>query len=253
MSGSDRPRDATERIAAIVTAEMAGAAAAATAGAGAVAASLAAFFALFPAAVGLAIWTGFEWRRWRAETWWENVWRSHWETPEEVQGLLEAHRNDAWVRETVLESVRRLLEAVADDVAPALGSLAAEYLRSRKEPDSFFRGTSRLLADLSSSEYQDLGILLEATRAFAAERLVLERKANEQSPILELRASGAGDRAAEGPREVACPRSFVRLCHQMKVHELAEDMPTGGYIAKGGPNVMVVSSTTVARLLLHIQ
>ena len=156
-------------------------------------------------------------------------------------------------RETVLESVRRLLEAVADDVAPALGSLAAEYLREKKEPDPFFRGAARLLADLSTQEYQELGTLLGSICGSAGDCLAIERKPTIEGSVLEIRPLAVGDSVAQGAHQSECPQSFIRLCRQLKIHELAEDVPTGGFVGKGGPNVMLISRTTVDRLRLHVR
>ncbi|MFS8071295.1 MAG: hypothetical protein ACMG6S_33415, partial [Byssovorax sp.] len=43
-----------------------------------------------------------------------------------------------------------------DDAAAPLGVLAAEYARDKRAADPFFRGTARLLAELSGSELEEL-------------------------------------------------------------------------------------------------
>ncbi|WP_437546098.1 hypothetical protein WME97_41350 [Sorangium sp. So ce367] len=77
-------------------------------------------------------------------------------TPEEVAGLIDAHQEEPFVRETVLRSVRALGEAVDPAVVTPLAVLAREYVSEQKTPDAFFRGTARVLADLSGGELADL-------------------------------------------------------------------------------------------------
>jgi hypothetical protein len=51
------------------------------------------------------------------------------------------------VRETILRSVRALQETIDDAATVPLAILAREYLRKKKNPDAFFRGTIRLLTE----------------------------------------------------------------------------------------------------------
>jgi hypothetical protein len=71
---------------------------------------------------------------------------------------------------STLEAVRRLLDALADEVAAPLAALTTEYVNARKAPDGFFRGTARLLSDLTSEEFAALAKVLRFIRAFAGPR-----------------------------------------------------------------------------------
>lgn len=264
--GEQRNKDASERIAAIVASGGAGAASSAVAGSGAL---LAGFFALFPAAVGLMIWAGFEWRKSRATSWWQSVCESGWETPEEVQGILEANQEHAWARETVLESVRRLLEAVDDAAAAPLGSLAAEYVKSRTAPDWFFRGLARMLAELSRAELQELSALARDIAEMSADGATVERQgdvdggevlrftphlAPPRDEVEEFSDQGATATAADVDSEAyTCPASLLRLCWLLKMNGLAKEGTSGYFGSTTGPNVMVVERSVFERIHSHLR
>lgn len=74
-------------------------------------------------------------------------------------------------RRVLVETVRAKLEALADEVTPALAMLMREYERTGKEPDWFFRGLCRVLQDLSREEFAELlAFLGTLARALANDR-----------------------------------------------------------------------------------
>jgi hypothetical protein len=124
-------------------------------------ATAAAIVAMFPLAVSICISLGFGATKWRVDRWWQALIRnSGARTPEELQGTIEAHSCEPYVQQTIVESIRRLLEAVDEASAPALGTLAAEYIRGKMAPDPFFRGLARVLCDASGEELADLRDML---------------------------------------------------------------------------------------------
>lgn len=84
---------------------------------------------------------------------------------------LSAVLEDSKFRRVLVETVRAKLEALADEVTPALAMLMREYERTGKEPDWFFRGFCRVLQDLSPEEFFEFRELLGAlARALANDR-----------------------------------------------------------------------------------
>lgn len=60
------------------------------------------------------------------------------------------------VQDAVLAQVRRVLEGVDRRVVPALALIARPVIQGSAKADAFFRGFSRVLADLSADEYDIL-------------------------------------------------------------------------------------------------
>ena len=92
-------------------------------------------------------------------------------------------------RRVLVETVRAKLEALADEVTPALAMLMREYERTGREPDWFFRGLCRVLQDLSPEEFVELREFLGAlARALANDREAtwLEVAAVEQQARVEV-------------------------------------------------------------------
>jgi hypothetical protein len=104
-------------------------------------------------------------RRWKegdAAKWWHQVLYSPLPdgvTPEEIAGRIDARQDEPCVRETILRSIRTLLDCVDSCVVTPLALLAREYLREGQIPDDFFRGVSRVLSDVSAAEFADLQVL----------------------------------------------------------------------------------------------
>lgn len=68
-----------------------------------------------------------------------------------------------------LAGMRALLDAVDDATVPAIARLVAEYTSEGRQPDRFFRGASRFLADLSAEDMLTTRALLEAMVKLEAE------------------------------------------------------------------------------------
>jgi hypothetical protein len=68
------------------------------------------------------------------------------------RGLLQ----DPKYRRVLVETVRAKLEALADEVTPALAMLMRDYERTGRPPDWFFRAFCRVLQDLSADEFVEL-------------------------------------------------------------------------------------------------
>ncbi len=120
----------------------------------------AAFVALFPPIIATLSEAGIRRMRARADRFYASIvenWATDDEmTAEEVAGILEAHKEDPNVADAIWRAVRALMDAPNDDAAVPLGVLAAEYARDKRPADAFFRGTTRLLTELSTAESRDL-------------------------------------------------------------------------------------------------
>jgi hypothetical protein len=82
--------------------------------------------------------------------------------------LLRAHLQDEKFQRVLVEAVRAKLEALADEVTPALAMLMREYERTGQAPDWFFRSVCRALQDLSGEEYAELAsFITRLVRALA--------------------------------------------------------------------------------------
>jgi len=87
----------------------------------------------------------------RRETWWLSATAEF--TPAEIHDIV-SHRleKDPNIRSAILESLRTLTQALDDAVIPVIGALTAEYIRLGRAADSFLRGFSRALSDMSSAD-----------------------------------------------------------------------------------------------------
>lgn len=116
--------------------------------------------AIFPPVVAALSEVGIRRMRARADRFYASIvenWATDNEmTAEEVAGKLEAHKEDPNVADAIWRAVRRLMDAPNDDAAVPLGVLAAEYARDKRPANAFFRGTTRLLTELSPAESRDL-------------------------------------------------------------------------------------------------
>jgi len=94
----------------------------------------------------------------RLGRWWRRIIADPgWEAPQEVQGIIEQRlKDDPTARDTVWQAAKRVVEMPNDESIEVIGSITAEYLRDKKEVDAFFRGSVRLLADLTPGEFGDL-------------------------------------------------------------------------------------------------
>ncbi|MDC3957640.1 hypothetical protein KEG38_27525 [Polyangium jinanense] len=113
-------------------------------------------------------------------------------TAAEIAGILEARKEDPNVADAIWRAVRALMDAPNDDAAVPLGVLAAEYARDKRAADSFFRGTVRLLAELSAQELRDL-------RRVVRWIIGTSDSANEVTLVAFDRDASAGPNAPDWP------------------------------------------------------
>lgn len=189
-------------------------------------------------------------------------------TQEEVAGRLESKKDDPAVSDAIWRAVRGMMEAPNEKAAVVLGVLAAQYSRDGRRADAFFRGTVRVLSDLSDEEADELSSMLSwALSSSEGDRIFLIAQDREQvdgrwqmipwrvellkeylpDQATELRNSGA----IRESLYLRCPHSFTepeRLFSLLKIHGLALDSdynPTWG----GAPPNMELVRTSAQRLL----
>jgi hypothetical protein len=95
----------------------------------------------FPATLATGVGVACAWKEKDARRWWHHVIydeRHDNKTPEEIAGIIAAHQDQPFVRETILRSLRALLDSPDECTVTALAVLAREYLRDHKPPDYFF-------------------------------------------------------------------------------------------------------------------
>jgi len=217
-------------------------------------ATLAALLVMFPSLVGLAAGRLFDRARRRMESWWDQVVRRHGHAGDDVRLLLEG--TDApYLDETIVESIRRLLEITDDAVVPGLGALAAEYIAAQRRPDRFFRGLARTLADLDADEYAGLRLMFSglARVELPADLPKLKRLiVVSEGDVVEVKYEMTAKQIASLARDGA-PRPTLgkiphgeRLLHLLYVHELGSRPPDvfGGF----GSQAVCVDVETVRRL-----
>jgi hypothetical protein len=195
----------------------------------------------------------------RGRTFTENLLRSAPDrSVDEVSAELEENINKPWVRDTLLELLKKLDEALDDAVLPVLAKLGGEYsLVDRKAPDPFFRGFARVLCELTAEELTSLQTLIRTVAAarFRGPDIELqfipsipaESDAPEDSVAIELpEAAANGSRSREMLPEPV-PHT-LRLFHLLKSHNLGRDNPSGFYGITSGPQVLRISRDVVERL-----
>lgn len=154
-------------------------------------------------------------------------------TEAEVAGLLEAHKEDPNIADAVWRAVRELMEAPSDDAAIPLGVIAADYARSGRAADSFFRGVVRLLSELSSLEMSELRELLNwlhnktASERFDVVARNLEIASSDRESWKEVPWSvSLHNRASGSEKEVRFPGKLSdagRLIVLLKANGLATE------------------------------
>jgi hypothetical protein len=127
-----------------------GGAAASAAGPGAAALAVAGSFV--PFALGKLIPAWSRRREREVEDWWQQVVEEN-GTDEGAAIQIFARQDDPVAQEVVVAALRTLVDRVSPAVVPTIGMLTRKYLREGLEPDVFFRSMSRVLGDLTASEY----------------------------------------------------------------------------------------------------
>jgi hypothetical protein len=123
-----------------------------------------------PAFLGMLIGIARTWKENDTRNWWHSVLFADvgdGTTPEEIAGIIDAHKDEPFVRETILRSLRALLDSPDECTVTALAVLAREYIRKQKPPDYFFRGACGMLMSCSRSEFEQVQeIARTVTRLF---------------------------------------------------------------------------------------
>lgn len=217
--------------------------------------------ALFPPIVAAISEAGIRRMRSRADRFFQSVidtWAHDADiTSAEVAGVLEAHKDEPHVAEAIWRAVRSLMEAPSDHAAIPLGVLAADYAREKRAADAFFRGSVRLLAELSAEEVAELHDLTRWTLAqsrgnrvdFIARDLELtspDRSTWKITPwTLDLRDRSAGSEAEM--RFSGSLSDAGRLLYLLKLNGLARESSVSFH--DYNPPSAEVERTTLERIL----
>jgi len=103
--------------------------------------------------VGFVLKEGLSWKSREIDRWWEAVRGTDGPAFEAAVG---ARSGDADVQDTVMRSVRTLLDAFDPASTPPLARLSRWYLSEKRRPDAFFRGATRLLAEATAPSLRAL-------------------------------------------------------------------------------------------------
>lgn len=200
-------------------------------------------------AVGIAEGFAYSEAEKRFNRWWKGVVEdSGWETPQEVQGLIEAKIQESkGAKESVWAAARELLYCLSDDSAEVIGSLTAEYVRSGTSPDAFFRGAIRTLADLNSEELD----LLRRMVRFGCEgpEKVTYLVVKQEGTLVQQKGVAKVLRVSPTLGGQAELRRILRV---LKSNDLAREGSSGTSGSMSGPNVAVVELAVFQRLKHHL-
>jgi hypothetical protein len=147
------------------------------------------------------------------------------ETPEEAARVIAEAGNDPATANTIVETMRRMTEALDPAVLPALGRLMRAYVDEGRAPDAFLRGSMRLLADLSADELEALRDLLSAIAgAINGQPFEIE--------LVKLAAGGPGGRNALWITGIGTVRDDFpharRLCRLLAANGFATSVDVDG-------------------------
>jgi hypothetical protein len=216
---------------------------------------------LLPWALTAVIAIARGWKEREAARWWYELLHGQGDeqaTSEEIAGLIAAHQEEPFVRETILRSVRAIGEAVDPAAVSPLALLAREYVREQKAPDAFFRGASRLLAELSATEVFDLRRLLSWVLVETARDDVTvnahewKRVAGELRKVpwyIELLRDEFVGTTTESPNRDAVTTGIsdpLRLFHLLRTNNLGSEGQ--GVAFDAGPGKVVLARVTIERL-----
>lgn len=165
----------------------------------------------------------------------------------------------------VLEGMRRLLDSISDAAAEPLADLTSEYLEQGKAPDGFFRGTARLLSDLTTEE---IGALREILARVATDDVILDRddvvflyrvpfaaKGTDGPAHLQFSRPihfedgrrSSSEWADLGPLSTAAREHGPRALQQLLLNGLTE-LQSGGTFGASGTDIFNMKAETVRRL-----
>jgi len=118
---------------------------------------------MLPTLVGIAR----AWKEQETDKWWNHVVDGDFHddtSAEEIAGIIEANQEEPFVRESILRSLQTLWFTPDQCAVLPLAMLTREYIRDKKNPDSFFRGVCNLLLTCSQSDFGQLRDLAVAIR-----------------------------------------------------------------------------------------
>ncbi len=177
---------------------------------------------------------------------------------EDVEKHLRENATRPEIHEAVFESTRRFADAVTPDVAPVLGALLGSYAGEGLEPDPFFRGYSRFLADLGRAEFRAFRRLLELLQTHPGAASVRESTNPEVVFHLVDMSGTPGEPVAVHVYEIGGSTNeqrhrlesidgALRIFHLLRLHGLGREMATGGFTGFGGPQVVILPRAIVKR------
>lgn len=187
-----------------------------------------------------------QWREERIARWWKRVVEDpSWDTPQEVQGRIEAALSESDdAREAVWTAAKELIDAITLEAVEVIGSITAEYLREQRAVDIFFRGAVRMLADLSSAELRELRVLARVINQVPDDPIL----AVEKGGRLTLRKVSSPNAIHQGT-EIGEVRRLFRL---IKANDLGAEPPGGQAGVPSGPNVIVPDKSYFGQLGRHL-
>lgn len=199
---------------------------------------------VLPSILGEVFSAGLDRKRRQAKRFWEELLREiaadEGVTREEVEERIQSLSDEPYVREAIFRSLRALMDFVDDDdaVTVPLARLVAESYRQKARPDAFFRGTARLLTELSAAEVNELRRTLawafEGTEAGALRLVVMEHSwGPDRSPVPApphfLRFIKPTGGLAEHHGRLDGIEDPARLLHLLEAHGLAQHSDDAGY------------------------
>lgn len=187
-----------------------------------------------------------QWREERVARWWKRLTEDpSWETPQEAQGIIEAAlQESADARETVWTAAKELIDAVDLEAVEVIGSITAEYLRDKRQVDVFFRGSVRMLADLSSVELRALRVLVTAVDQVPDDPILVIEKEGR----LNIRKVSSPNPVSQGI-EIGDVRRLFRM---VKANDLGDEPQGGKYDSPTGPTVLVPNKAHFHQLSRHL-
>jgi hypothetical protein len=166
---------------------------------------------------------------------------------EELAAYLEAHAKEPWVLTTLWESLRALDDIIDEVAIPPLGRLAREYLVSKRQPDRFFRGFRRFIADSVTEDLAAFREILSFIIEYSPEKDNLDLFKLSCSPSSRLALYVEPVKQDEVSADYA---TLLRVFNALRANGLAFDSPNhqpGGLIPTG-PNMMQLSRTLSVRM-----
>jgi hypothetical protein len=188
----------------------------------------------------------------RQEQWWQHVAKNV--PPDDLSDIVEHQiHQDPRKKSAILESLRALSQALDDAVIPALAALTAEYLREGKSPDAFFRGTARLLTDISAEELNSLRsfvrALIEAEYKGPSFEVHYLPTGYDGKDIVRLKLPNPDEKGQPMYEVLKATMPYgLRLFSLLKTQHLGRDNLSGFYDVASGPQVLWIERDVVYRL-----